>query len=136
VLLTHVEIALCRKEVSSWSREIAACTASRLSPLIADYTIIRCSCVTFVAILNWSTDLVGSRTSNGCSAEIPHIAHANLRAYVLPFAYRLTSTTYVRLRRPIRSINDAKGRRRLNLGAEGVICRATRAITPDYIKDT
>jgi hypothetical protein len=113
----------CRHGVGRLQR-----TTAQPPRLIADYTISSCSRVTFVAILNGSTDLVDSRTSNGCSAEMQQIAHADLMlASFLLHIGRLTFTIYVRLRRPIGTLHDIKGRRRLNLP------RIT-AITPDYIK--
>jgi hypothetical protein len=90
--------------------------------------MISSSCRMHVATLYGSKDFVGPQVSNGFSAGLQKIAQAGLHACVFTW---LICSAHVRLRRPISSIHDkkdAKGQ------AQGFICRATRATTPDYIK--
>jgi hypothetical protein len=114
--------------------KIVVCAAAQPPIPTTDYTADVCSCMIPVDVLNGLAKIFGCPISNDCSADMQWIAHADLRACVLGVAYGLTITTYVRMRRPIRLIHDIRRCRRLNLGGEGFVCRATRARTPDYIR--
>jgi hypothetical protein len=95
---------------------------------------INCSCVTFVARLNGSLDVITGQYS---IVALP-ICDISCTLIWVPVSFLLCMglhfPTYTGLRRPIELLHDTGGRQRLTSAGQGFVTGAIRARTSEYIK--